>query len=52
MNNNEITGKEIGVVSIHVYKVPTTNKPLFYVKSENQDVLPVSYVIEDMLKLY
>ena len=52
MNNNEVTGKEIGVVSIHMYKESTTNKPCFYIKSQNQDVLPLSYIIEDMLKHY
>lgn len=52
MSNNEIIGKKIGVVSVYMYKEATTNKPFFYIKSENEDVLPVSYMIEDMLKLY
>ena len=52
MSNNKIIGKKIGVVSVYMYKETTTNKPFFYVKSENEDVLPVSYLIEDMLKLY
>lgn len=52
MNNNEIIGKKIGVVSVYMYKESTTNKPFFYVKSENQEVLPLSYIIEDTLKLY
>lgn len=52
MNTNQIIGKEIGVISVHIYKEPTTNKPFFYIKSENEEVLPVSYMIEDLLKLY
>ena len=52
MNNNKIIGKEVGVVSVHVYKETTTNASFFYIKSENEDVLPISNIIEDTLKLY
>ncbi len=52
MNTNKIVGKEIGVLSIHMYKETSTNKTFFYVKSENEELLPLSYVIEDTLKLY
>lgn len=52
MDNNKIIGEEIGVISIHIYKEPTTNTPFFYIKSENEEVLPISHIIEDTLKLY
>lgn len=52
MKNDKIIGEKIGVVSVHIYKEPTTNTPFFYIKSENEDVLPISNIIEDSLKLY
>lgn len=52
MSNNKIIGKKVGTVSVDIYKETKTNSSFFYVKSENQEVLPVSYVIEDTLKLY
>lgn len=52
MSNNKIIGKKVGTVSVDIYKELETNASFFYVKSENQEVLPVSYVIEDTLKLY
>lgn len=50
--NDMIIGEKVGTISIDVYKETITNGSLFYVKSENEDVLPVLYVIEDTLKLY
>lgn len=50
--NNKIIGKKVGTVSVHMYKESKTNTPFFYVESENQDVLPISYVVEDTLKMY
>ncbi len=52
MNTNKIVGKEVGVISIHMYREATTNQPIFYVKSENEEVLPLTYIIEDTLKFY
>lgn len=52
MKNDKIIGEKIGVVSVHIYKETITNTPIFYIKSENDDVLPISDIIEDTLKLY
>ena len=52
MSNNNIVGKKVGTISIHMYNELETNAPLFFLESENQDVLPVSYVVEDFLKKY
>lgn len=52
MSNNNIKGKKVGTISIHMYKESKTNAPLFFLESENQDVLPISYVVEDFLKKY
>lgn len=52
MSNNKIIGKKVGTVSVHMYKEIETNAPFFYVESENQDVLPISYVVEDTLKMF
>lgn len=52
MNNNKIIGKKIGTISIDVYKETKTNTSFYYVKCENQEVLPLSYIIENTLKLY
>lgn len=52
MGNNKIVGKKVGTVSIDMYRETNTNASFFYVKSENQEVLPLSYIIEDTLKLY
>ncbi len=52
MNDNEMAVKEVGTVSIHMYKDIKTDYPFFYIKSENKEVLPLSYIIEDTLKMY
>lgn len=52
MSNNKIIGKKIGTVFVHIYKESETNSPFFFIESENQDVLPISYVVEDTLKMY
>lgn len=52
MSNNKIIGKKVGTVLIHMYRDSKTNRPLFYIESENQDVLPLSDVLEDTLKMY
>lgn len=57
MNNiksttDEIVGRKVGSVSIHMYKVEETDSPIFYIKSTNEDMLPLSEIIEDLLKLY
>ena len=41
---------KIGTITIDVYK--ENDKTSFIIKSDNEDVLPIQYVIEDTLKLY
>lgn len=49
MNNNKIVVKEVGTVSIHMYKESETGSPLFYVNAENKEVLQLSRIIEKLL---
>ena len=49
---DSMIGKKCGTVTVSVYKEKGTGSPFFYIQSDNEDVLPVSYVIEDVLSLY
>ena len=42
---------QIGVVTVDVFKT-ADNEIRFEIHTDNEDVLPVSYVIEDTLKKY
>ena len=44
--------KKCGTVTVSIYKESHSGSPIFYVESDNEDVLPVSYIIEDALSLY
>ena len=43
--------KELGTITISVFK-DENNNTKFIIKTDNDDILPVSYVIEDTLKMY
>ena len=43
--------KKCGTVTVSVY-TDDSNNHFFDIKSDSDDVLPVSYVIEDVLSLY
>jgi len=47
-----IVGEKWGTVTVSVYKESTSKSPIFYIDTDTDDVLPVSYVIEDVLALY
>lgn len=47
-----IVGKKCGTITVSVYRDINSGSPIFYVEPDNEDILPVSYVIEDVLKLY
>ena len=47
MNN---TKEAVGNINVTVYK--ESNQYSFDVNPSNEDVLPISYVLEDTLKLY
>ncbi len=45
-------GKKCGTITVSVYRDINSGSPIFYVEPDNEDILPVSYIIEDVLKLY
>ena len=52
MDTDDIVGEEIGCVYMHMYKETTSNLPLFRINTNSDNVLPLSYIIEDLLKFY
>lgn len=50
--------EKVGTITVSVFKCESddennnNNNVIFTIKVDNEDVLPVSYVIEDTLKLY
>ena len=46
---NELIGEKVGTVLVSMYKDKTTNKSFFSIEADNEDMLQVSYVIEDTL---
>jgi len=52
LQNNEIVGKEVGVVSVHMYRDVESGSPFFYVNAENKEVLQLSHIIEKTLVNY
>lgn len=51
MENQRIAEKQATIL-LHVYKEPTTGLPIFYIDTDNEDVLPIVDVLEDTLKKY
>lgn len=51
-SESSIIGKKCGTVTVSVYKDEFSGSHIFYIKTDTDDVLPVSYVIEDVLSLY
>lgn len=51
MDNYNSAPKKCGTVTISVYTDQSHNH-FFDIESDSDDVLPVSYVIEDVLSLY
>lgn len=49
---NKIIGEKVGTVSVSMYKDKFTGLPFFYIQSENENMLQVSYVIEDVLNKF
>ncbi|MCI9178101.1 MAG: hypothetical protein HFJ28_06085 [Clostridia bacterium] len=45
----ELNGEKLGTVFVSMYKDLSTGLPFFYVQAENEDVLQLSYVIQDTL---
>lgn len=51
-SNQSFIGKKCGTITVSVYRDINSGSPIFYVEPDNEEILPVSYVIEDVLKLY
>lgn len=49
---NEIIGKEVGTVVVHMYEENTTGLPIYTIQSENEHMLPLSHAIENTLIKY
>lgn len=45
-------GETVGTIFISIFKDVQTGLSSFRINAENDNVLPVSYVIEDTLKMY
>lgn len=46
---SEKSTEEIGTLSISMYKDKTTGLPYFNINPENEQMLPLSYMIENLL---
>lgn len=51
MNASNLECKKCGTITVSVY-TDRSHHHFFEIESDNDDVLPVSYVIEDTLSLY
>ena len=51
-NNKEFIYKKCGAITVSIYKESNSGSCIFYVEPDNEDILPISYVIEDALALY
>lgn len=51
-DNNYITGEKCGTVTVSIYKETQSGSSIFHVQCDNENVLPVSNIIEDALTLY
>lgn len=49
---SKIVGEKIGSVSVYMYKDKLSGKPFFYIDLDNENVLQLSYVIENALINY
>ena len=47
----QIKGKEVGNIEITVYKTED-GYPLFYIRPDDESLLPIVDILEDTLKLY
>ncbi len=49
---DKLNFKKSGTITVSVYKSKVSDRTQFEIESDCEDVLPVSYVIEDTLYLY
>lgn len=50
--NDSIIVKECGKITIHVYRESNSNASFFYIRPDQEDLLPIVDILEDTLKLY
>ncbi len=48
-DSTKIEGEKVGTVHVSMYKDTSTRLPFFFITSDNEDMLQVSYIIEDSL---
>ena len=48
----EIQLEECGEINISVYKTHDNLYPIFYIKTNNENMLPIVDILEDTLSLY
>ena len=46
-DSTKIEGEKVGSVHVSMYKDSNTRLPFFFIKADNEDMLQVSYIIED-----
>ena len=51
-DNNCIIGKKCGTITVSIYKETNSGSPIFYVKSDTEEFVAVSDIIEDTLAMY
>lgn len=51
IKNCENVGKEIGTISVYIYKDKETGLSAFYINADD-NVVQFSYAIEDILKMF
>lgn len=49
---NCIIGNKCGTITISVYQEAESGTHIFHVQPDNEDILPICYVIEDALSVY
>lgn len=48
-DNKKVKYEKVGTVHVSMYKDASTGLPFFFVEADNDDMLQVSYIIEDSL---
>lgn len=47
-----IIGNRCGTITISVYRETNSGSPIFHIQPDTEDILPICYVIEDVLSVY
>ncbi len=52
INNKKSDVEKVGTISVSIYKNKNTGFSAYSIDADNDDVIQVSYMIEDTLKMY